>query len=300
MVGQVAELIASMASLFWPILVFSALVMFRSDVRGVLSRLKRGKILGHEIELDPQVKKFHEIADEASTEADNLPRPTTNADETAGRRTARREAEDRIQELLGAASRSPRYALILLATELEREARDVLASIGDTSRGRPLGFRRVVERLDSHYGLPKQLLTGLRLFLEVRNRLVHGGSASERDIVSALDSGLLMLRLLESLPRERSWVEHAQVPVFLDRECLHELPDAKGVILRTESPDRGTSMYRIFPSRRTHFEPGKRVSWEWNVEKVWPQAWYRDPTTKETKEAWTSSAEFTGRHFRDL
>jgi hypothetical protein len=58
--------------------------------------------------------------------------------------------------------------------------------------------------------------------------------------------------------------------------------------------------FRIFPTTRTHFQKGKRVAWEWNMAKVWPAAWYRDPDTGEIKEGWVSAAEFVGRHLDDV
>lgn len=74
----------------------------------------------------------------------------------------------------------------------------------------------------------------------------------------------------------------------------------RGVILRTESESGVTMPSRIFPSTHSHFEEGKRVSWEWNLDTVWPQTWYRDPDSNEIIKAWDSSGEFIGRHFEYL
>ena len=58
--------------------------------------------------------------------------------------------------------------------------------------------------------------------------------------------------------------------------------------------------HRILPTTRTHFQKGKRVAWDWNMQKKWPTAWYRDPNTGGVKRAWIKSAEFIGRHLDDI
>ena len=294
--GEIAELLRSVASLLWPILGFWALRAFRDDIAGAIGRIKKAKVLGHEFELDTQLKELHEAANQASNEVADLPRsipePTSES--------VQPETEDPIQKILETAARSPEAALLLLAMEMEKEGREVLASTGKRTEEKPLPFLRVIERLDSHYGLPRYIANSLKLFLHTRNKLVHGGFAEDRDILSALDSGVAIYGALKSLPRERNWIQHEGVPVYSDQECLHEIPGVKGVILRTESSSGATTRYRIFPSTNTHFRKGKRVSWEWNLDKPWSDAWYRDPVSNQINLAWNSSGEFVGRHFEDL
>ena len=62
-----------------------------------------------------------------------------------------------------------------------------------------------------------------------------------------------------------------------------------GAVLRTQSSSRSETRYRIFPSTKTYFRNGKRVSWEWNLSRTWSDAWYRNPTTNEVKLVWNSS-----------
>src|SRR5438128_11183202 len=47
-----AELLQAVAALLWPILAFVVLLVFRGQIQGLLNRLRRGKVLGQEIELD--------------------------------------------------------------------------------------------------------------------------------------------------------------------------------------------------------------------------------------------------------
>lgn len=299
--AELADLIRSIASILWPILLFWSLRTFRDDIARALARIKKAKVLGHEFELDNQLKELHQTANQASNEAAELPRDTLSSpDDNRAPDSDRPQTEDVVQKVIETAARFPTVALLLLATEIEKEGRDVLASIGKWTENRPLPFVRTIERLDSHYGLPHHIPSSLKLFWSIRNRLVHGGSADDRDIASALDSGVTIYRALNSLPREKHWVHHKDVAVYSDQECLHELPGVKGVILRTESSSGATTRYQIFPSTKVYFREGRRVSWEWNLNDTWPDAWYRDPISDAIKPAWSSSGEFVGRHYEDM
>jgi hypothetical protein len=54
---DVAELLKACAALLWPLLTFAALIVFRGELRGLLARLRRGKVLGQEIELEALMRK---------------------------------------------------------------------------------------------------------------------------------------------------------------------------------------------------------------------------------------------------
>jgi hypothetical protein len=49
------ELILAISELLWPILAFIAILVFKKDINQILNRIKRGKILGNEFELDKEV-----------------------------------------------------------------------------------------------------------------------------------------------------------------------------------------------------------------------------------------------------
>ena len=150
------------------------------------------------------------------------------------------------------------------------------------------------------YGFPPNLLGSLKLFAEVRNKIVHGSAATDDDALRAIDSGLTILRALNALPNEINVVYHPGVQVFSDAGCTQPIPDVKGLILETTSPGGAMKSFRIYPTTRTNFQKGKQVAWEWNMQKVWPAAWYRDPDSHEIKQAWSQSAEFIGRHLDDV
>ena len=64
---DVADLISATASLLWPILAFMVITWFRPELRALLARIRKGKFLGQEIELDQMLDKTNEAVVEAET-----------------------------------------------------------------------------------------------------------------------------------------------------------------------------------------------------------------------------------------
>ncbi|OGW04364.1 MAG: hypothetical protein A2Z59_13805 [Nitrospinae bacterium RIFCSPLOWO2_02_39_17] len=294
--SEFSELLKATASLLWPILGFVALFLFRNEIANAIRRIRKGKILGQEVELGDELVRLQKTATEASEEVASLPSVTTEP-ETEKLTT---NENDPVKGIIKEAGRSPKTALILVASEVEKEARQTLASIGKLQGARKMTLSQTIDKLDSHYGLPRHVSSSLRLFWDTRNKIIHGGETEDRNILSAIDSGVTILKTLQSLPRETNWVHNGGVTIYSDPACQHEIQGAKGIILRTESSSGARTFFRIFPSTRTHFKKGKRVSWEWSFEKTWAEAWYKDPDTSEIKQAWSSSAEFIGRNLDDV
>jgi hypothetical protein len=144
------------------------------------------------------------------------------------------------------------------------------------------------------------MLGSLRLFSDVRNKIIHDQAATDDDILGAIDSGITILKAVNALPNEKNVVYHTGVDIFLDEGCIDKIQGAKGLILQTTSPGGAIRSHRIFPTTRTNYVKGKQVAWEWNSGRKWEAAWYRDPDTSEIKYAWGGSMEFVGRHLEDI
>lgn len=295
---EAAELIKAIASLLWPLLGFVALITFKNQIAHAIGRIKKGKFFGQEVELSEELIKLHQTAAEASEEVASLPVDTDANNEVDA--PVEQARDNSINNIIKEAARSPKTALILLASEVEKEAKQTLASIGKLEGRRQLPISQIVDELDSHYGLPKHVASSLRQFWGTRNKIIHGGDTEEGNILSAIDSGVTILKTLRALPREINWVHNQGVPVYSDPECKSEISGVKGIILKTESSSGAKVSYRIFPSSKTHFKKGTRVSWEWSFEKTWNDAWYKDPDSNEIKVAWSSSAEFVGRNLDEI
>jgi len=187
--SDVAELIRAVATALWPILAFVALLVFRTDIAAVMKRLRKATFGAHSVELDSDLKKLHEGVSPA-------------AGAISGGIGAVEGGS--VQKILEMSALSPKAALLLLVTEIEGQGRKALVSTGLTkASGQPRSFPRVVARLDEHYDLPAYLPDAVKLFQKVRNRIVHGGTASDAQIMSALDSGVIIYRTLAALAGTR-------------------------------------------------------------------------------------------------
>lgn len=286
------KLISALAQILWPALGFTTLLIFKEEIADILRRIKKGKMLGQEIELSGPLEELRAYAETVKETADKLPFP--NPEPTIN--TLAETEKDEIKQVLDEATRSPKIALITLSGHIEIAARKALASLGHWNSSRkyfsPL---EAIEKInDKTGGLPRHVISSMKLFMEIRNKLVHMREAPEEDIISALDSGIIILRSLKALPVQTSTVLYTDVPIFHDAECEYR-SGGLGVILESVSPGGVRKTKVIFPTLRDWFKPGQTVSWEWDLQNVWQETWYVDPDTGEKKQGWASSGEFVGR-----
>ncbi len=292
-----AEMINAIAALLWPIFSLITVVLFKKEISYLIGRIKKGTFLGQEIELTESLQELKQSASLLSEEVAALPSHQKNQDQE---REIEESEENTIKNIIQKASRSPKAALLLLATEIEKEARQTMACIGLLNGRKSISLVQAINELDEHYGLPRHVSSSLKLFWETRSRIIHGGHEDEGNIFSAIDSGASILQSLQSLPRESNWVYHPGVEIFSDSECKVKIDNAKGIILKSQSPSGAKTFYRIFPTTRKNYIKGNKVSWEWSFKNRWSSAWYKDPDSGEVKPAWSSSAEFTGRHLDEV
>jgi hypothetical protein len=283
-----AELLKGIAAVLWPLVVVVAIIIFRKEVSALLTRLRKAKFLGGELELDESLDRLERTAEaleaEATSGSQELESPTVGG------------PDDIVPKILEEASRSPKVALMLLSAELDRAVRELLASLGGEPRSRSLSLRKGLEELAQRTSLPDETLPALDQFSEVRNLIVHGrGQVSNDEILRAIDSGLVILKAIRAVPHESHAVHRDNVDLYSDSECKQLREDCKGVTLESLSAGGAITKYRIFPTTRDDYKKGMRVSWEWNGSSKWGNTWYRDPESGEIKYAWTSSVEFVGR-----
>jgi hypothetical protein len=196
-IENISPIIQSIASLAWVGFALPALFLFKSEISEALQRFRKGKILGQEIELGEQLEKLEASGVVAAKEVDSLPREE--------RRMLNIDQEEKldsiIKSILQQAAREPKVALMTLWAEMERQARQALAARGLLNARPAVAVSQALSELQQ-YGFPPNLLGSLRLFDEVRNKIIHGGPASDEDALRALDSGITILRALNALPNE--------------------------------------------------------------------------------------------------
>lgn len=199
---DLADLIQAIASLAWPCVVITVVRWFRPEIRNVITRLKKGKLLGTEIELNElQVKS--EQATEKVILAHLSARQegqTINAASTVDGAKNVAAVENAVEEVLREAARSPKLGLMLLAAKLERAAREAAEAAGLAGTGRYTAYNWIKSLVIANL-LPREGAEAFVLFLNVRNRIVHGQDAEDADIARAIDSGVQLLKILIAIPK---------------------------------------------------------------------------------------------------
>ncbi|MGH9551313.1 MAG: DUF4145 domain-containing protein, partial [Terriglobales bacterium] len=266
--------------------------MYHSEIRAFLQRIRKGKFLGQEIELEHELKELQQGAEKAEQAV------STSIAENPQIDVEQPLSWDTASEIFRDAAKSPKAALLLLAAQLEKRVRELLAVTG-WGEGKRVRLSETIEKLRQQGSLPEHVTGTLKLFSEVRNRLVHGHEATDEDILRAIDSGVLLLRAIEAIPAETHIVHETNVPLYSNSGCTQRRKDVDGVALETTSPGGTQKRLKIVPTTKAHFKVGERVSWEWSFDNTWDQTWYKD-SEKKCQSAWISSAEFVGRHLKDI
>lgn len=290
----VVEFIRAFAQLLWPLVVLFALIIFKGDIRSLIARLRKGKILGQELELAEEAQKVEKQVEAA--ERAEPPKPVV--DPAKGRSEQLRElevADNKVRRFLEDAQRDKLLALVGLWIEIERELRNIVAANGFLQFIQRPGATEYVRVLRDRGMISQETEASILTFRDLRNRLVHGNlkeSYAEPELVALLDSGLRLLELLRAIPRA-TYTVSAVVPFYSDSAASVRVEGAWAVLLDVSmqgAKGRGAA----YPTTR-RYERGQVVSWEWNLRNVWGRAWYRDPQSGEIYHAWDSSAEFVGR-----
>ncbi|MDL5599353.1 hypothetical protein QS468_42035 [Bacillus subtilis] len=286
------KLISAFAQILWPLLGFTTLAFFRKEISEILRRIKKGKMLGQEIELADSLETLRVSAESASREsALSLPIPVQPPlDETQ-----LQNKNDDIQLILDEASRSPKIALINLGGLIENTAKKALAISGSPKSLDGISVIDAVKKLSiRHGGLPGDILESLKLFMDVRNKIIHSREATEGDVISAIDSGLTILRTLRSIPIRQYITLHPNIPLYSDPDCKILRPGT-ALIMEIVGPGGFKKTRDIYPTTRTDYVKGQKLTAEWNIKTVFDQCWYIDPESGDKKSDWLSSAEFVGR-----
>ena len=200
---ELADLISAFATLMWPVVVLSIVGWFRPEIRAILSRIRKGKFLGQEIELD-ELQAKTEAAEATSSRIVAATGSAVGTGSATAEGAGVEVVLDEIDEVLREASRSPRLGLMLLSAKIERASRELAAASGlDVIGGTHPPLIAVVRALLRAEKLSIEDGDALLLFYQVRNRIVHGHEADDDEVARAIDSGTRLLRLLLSRPRSR-------------------------------------------------------------------------------------------------
>jgi hypothetical protein len=295
----ILDLLRVIAQLLWPLTIIVVLIVFRTDIHKLLSRLRRGKFLGQELELGEETEKVERQV-EAAEQAEPAKPLIDPAKDTLSQLSNLHAADERVRHFLAEASQDKLLALLRIWIDIEQQVRTIVATYGFLQFSSRPSVREYVKVLAQQKVISRETADSIANFYELRNRLVHGklgNTYRESELLALIDSGLRLLEILRLVPRQTYKVS-AEVPFFSDPSATAVVEGARAVILETTTSD-GRHIYAAYPTTKM-YEPGQTLSWEWNLQKVWGRAWYKDPQTGETRLGWDSAGEFVGRPLETL
>ena len=271
------EIIKNIPLLFWPLVVLIITLLFKKDIKSIFSRLKSGTFLGNEIHLQEEVDKL----------AKNVEAQGIESKEVSKR-------EEQPVPIIVDENQIAR--LVYLSATIEKELKKLLYVTGWFNSTRIGSIKSTINSLISMGVLPANQKSNVDVFMDIRNKIVHGTESVSVDIINqVIDVGYTILNQIQSIPTEHHYIEKIHVPLFSDEYCKNPTEKGFGIILKSISPGNTKINYQIFPTLKNYEYTGIEVTWEWNMGDIWQECYYRDPNTNEIKQAWGSSAEFIGR-----
>lgn len=288
---RIADILHAVAAIAWPILGFTVLGLYHREIRAVLARIKRGKILGQEIELREEVQGLLEVS--GSLRA--LPAGVSPAS------TAGEKAVDIREKVLVEAARSPASALLFLKYKIEMATRELHASAGFLENRGAVPLAEMIREMGNEGYIPRVLIQSAESFLSVCDKIVDVPlSSGDGVLMSAIYSGLAILDAIQSVPHEKRFVAHVGVTAYSDPNCTKARADVTVVLLDARRSDGSSAGRSAHPTTSKNLVVGKPVSWEWNLQRLYGETWYRDPISNEIQYGWGGSAEFVGRTLDQL
>jgi hypothetical protein len=184
---------------------------------------------------------------------------------------------------------------LILGAEIERELRQLLWSSGWIQGVGKSTITRSIDHLVKLGVVPPNLGSSVSVFLDIRNKLLHGYGVTDNEILRAVDIGITILRTVIAIPQEVQRVYHPGVDVYADEEGTRLRVGIKALVLESTSPGGASKTLRVYPTTKTSYKVGQRLSWEWNLTLVVGQSWFKHPDTGKIEPGWLQSAEFVGR-----
>jgi hypothetical protein len=279
----VNQLIVAISQLLWPILVLIVIFIFRKELSSILSRLKKGKILGQELELEKEMNEFKIAADKVS--------------ETVVQESTQYEPGNTkvIENIFTKSSADPKVGILLLSLEIEKEVNKLIASIGILKEVPIRTMAEAFKHLEQRRYVAGSVVESLRLFWALRDKIIHGRYTESKDqLIRFIDIGTNLLTTLKSIPRQKLFVKKMNIELFSDANCLIKRPEVVGVILEEVNGITNVKSYKIVPTKNKHYTIGEELSSEYN-NNTWNDTWYKDTDTNQIKLAWSGTLEFTGR-----
>jgi hypothetical protein len=273
------EIIKIMPSFIWPITTIIIICIFKNDIENLFSRIKSGTLFGNDFVLEEKVDKL-----EKSVESENIV-------------VARK---DEVLESQAYKNENAIGKLVILSGIIEKELKQIMYKSGWFNNVRIGSIKNTINFLVSNNTLPPNILSSVDLFMDIRNKVVHGTESVNNDqIERILEVGLIIINQIRSIPLSDHIIENPKIEIFYDKECKQKNHDAFGVMIKEVNSITKSTRIDIYPTTNI-YSKGVSVSWEWNLNVVFRCAYFIHPETKEVLKAWDQSALFIGRNIEEI
>lgn len=300
-IAAIHALFPSRLTLDWPTVVLvsaSVLLAIAPKLDRFLPLLKRLKIGQAEIELQEKAYEVAESVDKSEAKAAQVPASTANTSSSEQVLATKRLLDtSREAQIINLASTDRVAAVLMLAVEIEREVLFLVGMLGLRNRAKTGSLRECIQLLYEQKVITPETASALIEFSQLRNQIAHSSvrfSSNDPALISAIDSGLRLLRVLKGVPRPIYRIKKAKIPLFKDPDRKEPIAGVYGVVLETITQD-GMAEERIFPAGRD-FTEGELVGWDWDMTRVYGKAYYWDEAQGRARSGWESSAAFAGKH----
>ncbi len=262
---------AALAPYAWPLVVLALAVIFRAPLRDALGRATGVTVLGQRIELAVRIDDLRRLSNALGSEV-------------LGTLPSSREGDS----ILKMVAHSPQTALVQVGQSIDREVR-LLAGVQGWLKD--VGKKPLAELLYSmtlQSGRDIELLRLIFNYVDLRKYLDSTHTElTKRDARSAVEVSLLVLGLIEHVPREQHVVLEAGITLYTDADCTTVDNDVQGLRIRSINPGRQSKddVELVLTSRDKSFRSGMNVTWEWITDPEFAAHWYRDSETGSMKEA---------------
>lgn len=230
-------MIIAISHLLWPVAFIVCVFIFKNEISEILKRIKKGKILGQELELEREISEFKSATEIASQ---SIP---------VFKKIINKDLDVDIQNILSKAAEDPKIGILLLAIQIEKEILEIAASTGHLSifLGKPIS--KTFELLVENNLISKDILASVRIFWDLRNQIIHGRNVDDKNLIQVLDIGVTLLKTLKAIPHYKHFVYKENIPLYSDEKLKHIRIDVVGIIVENVSPNGLERFNQIFPTR---------------------------------------------------
>jgi hypothetical protein len=158
-----------------------------------------------------------------------------------------------------------------------------------------------MRRLEQMHYVPSDWADAYCRFFALEDQLLNTLATNQSEFAALNKWGKTTLRLLKSIQLSSHQVLRADIPLYADEQGRTPIK-AVGVQLKETQLSTGQVFSnQIFPTlKNNYYSRGGFVTWEWDNQHQWENAWYRNLSTGKFVKAFDSSFTFNGRHMDEF